>query len=201
MVARTLLSGSFTAASARAVRSSSFQELRHARVLERAVSVLETFAKNNKKRIARFEIKDDGVTWRTRTMPTGSMDILLRTDAAREHLPNIRQLVSCPVLVEVAGARCEVLTAGYHEHGGGTYITKGEAPPIVPLSGHAKLVLAIAGVAGDLAESLLKRSVHTKDSGHALPGIGGGLDLIDSLLFTLPLFYLFLIAYIIHHQP
>jgi phosphatidate cytidylyltransferase len=55
------------------------------------------------------------------------------------------------------------------------------------------LVLAIAGVAGDLAESLLKRSVQTKDSGHALPGIGGGLDLIDSLLFTLPLFYFLLI--------
>lgn len=55
------------------------------------------------------------------------------------------------------------------------------------------LILAIAGVAGDLAESLLKRSVHTKDSGHALPGIGGGLDLIDSLLFTLPLFYFLLI--------
>lgn len=58
-------------------------------------------------------------------------------------------------------------------------------------------VLAIAGVAGDLAESLLKRSVHTKDSGHALPGIGGGLDLIDSLLFTLPLFY-FLLIFVLH---
>jgi cytochrome c-type biogenesis protein CcmF len=55
------------------------------------------------------------------------------------------------------------------------------------------LLLAIAGVAGDLAESLLKRSVHSKDSGHALPGIGGGLDLIDSLLFTLPLFYFILL--------
>ena len=55
------------------------------------------------------------------------------------------------------------------------------------------LLIAIAGVAGDLAESLLKRSVHSKDSGHALPGIGGGLDLIDSLLFTLPLFYFLLI--------
>ena len=54
------------------------------------------------------------------------------------------------------------------------------------------LILAIAGVAGDLAESLLKRSVHSKDSGHALPGIGGGLDLIDSLLFTLPIFYFLL---------
>jgi phosphatidate cytidylyltransferase len=59
------------------------------------------------------------------------------------------------------------------------------------------LVLAIAGVAGDLAESLLKRSVHTKDSGHALPGIGGGLDLIDSLLFTLPLFY-FTLLFVLH---
>jgi phosphatidate cytidylyltransferase len=59
------------------------------------------------------------------------------------------------------------------------------------------LLLAIAGVAGDLAESLLKRSVHSKDSGHALPGIGGGLDLIDSLLFTLPLFY-FIVLFLLH---
>ena len=59
------------------------------------------------------------------------------------------------------------------------------------------LILAIAGVAGDLAESLLKRSVRSKDSGHALPGIGGGLDLIDSLLFTLPVFY-FLLVLVLH---
>ena len=57
-------------------------------------------------------------------------------------------------------------------------------------------VLAVAGVAGDLAESLLKRSVHSKDSGHVLPGIGGGMDLIDSLLFTLPLSY-FIIGWLL----
>ncbi len=47
------------------------------------------------------------------------------------------------------------------------------------------LGLAPVGIAGDLAESLLKRSLYTKDSSHTLPGIGGGLDLIDSLLFIL----------------
>ncbi|MBM3857187.1 MAG: hypothetical protein FJ390_04410 [Verrucomicrobia bacterium] len=51
------------------------------------------------------------------------------------------------------------------------------------------LGLAPIGLAGDLAESLLKRSLHTKDSSHTLPGIGGGMDLIDSLLFTAPIFY------------
>jgi phosphatidate cytidylyltransferase len=61
-------------------------------------------------------------------------------------------------------------------------------------------VLAVAGVAGDLAESLLKRSVHSKDSGHVLPGIGGGMDLIDSLLFTMPLFY-FLLQFLLPAVP
>ena len=37
------------------------------------------------------------------------------------------------------------------------------------------LVIGLAGICGDLAESLLKRSLRTKDSGQALPGIGGGL--------------------------
>jgi phosphatidate cytidylyltransferase len=74
----------------------------------------------------------------------------------------------------------------------------GELPPFpMPLVAGLSLLLAITGVAGDLAESLLKRSVQSKDSGHALPGIGGGLDLIDSLLFTLPLFY-FLLLFLPH---
>ena len=55
------------------------------------------------------------------------------------------------------------------------------------------LGLAPVGIAGDLAESLLKRSLYTKDSSHTLPGIGGGLDLIDSLLFTAPIFYFILL--------
>jgi phosphatidate cytidylyltransferase len=52
--------------------------------------------------------------------------------------------------------------------------------------------LGLMAVLGDLAESLVKRSTGTKDSGSFLPGIGGALDLIDSLLFTAPILYWYL---------
>ena len=51
------------------------------------------------------------------------------------------------------------------------------------------VVLATLGQVGDLAESLIKRDCSVKDSGSSLAGIGGVLDLIDSLLFTAPVFY------------
>jgi phosphatidate cytidylyltransferase len=60
------------------------------------------------------------------------------------------------------------------------------------------LLLGFAAIIGDLAESVVKRSTNTKDSGSILPGIGGTLDLIDSLLFTAPLlfFYMRLVLHI-----
>jgi phosphatidate cytidylyltransferase len=52
------------------------------------------------------------------------------------------------------------------------------------------LTVGVAGIAGDLAESLIKRDLQTKDASHTVPGFGGVLDVIDSLLFAAPVAYL-----------
>jgi len=53
------------------------------------------------------------------------------------------------------------------------------------------LALPVAGVLGDLFESLVKRAANVKDSGSAIPGMGGILDVLDSLLFGAPVLYVY----------
>ena len=66
-------------------------------------------------------------------------------------------------------------------------VTRLAGAPVLTL--FVGLLLGLLGQFGDLAESLIKRDCQVKDSGVLWPGLGGVLDVIDSLLFTAPVFY------------
>ncbi len=64
--------------------------------------------------------------------------------------------------------------------------------PLVPILGLA-IAIPLATIAGDLTESMLKRSAGIKDTGNWLPGHGGLLDRMDSLLFVIPTVYYYVL--------
>ena len=75
-------------------------------------------------------------------------------------------------------------------------LTQAMGPRVQTLSLGASVVLGLllplVSVVGDWADSVVKRDASIKDSGHSIPGIGGALDLIDSILFTAPTLYFYL---------
>ncbi|MGB9603437.1 MAG: phosphatidate cytidylyltransferase, partial [Limisphaerales bacterium] len=54
------------------------------------------------------------------------------------------------------------------------------------------ILLGAAAVVGDLIESVFKRESDVKDSGNLFPGVGGVLDVLDSLLFNAPIMYFYM---------
>lgn len=84
---------------------------------------------------------------------------------------------------QLAGCGLYALFPGEHQLG-----VLGGWPHVIGLG----FILALLAVVGDLAESIVKRSLNAKDSGQMLPGIGGALDLIDSICFTAPALYFYL---------
>ncbi len=56
------------------------------------------------------------------------------------------------------------------------------------------LTVALAGMLGDLAESLLKRDCQTKDASTVMPGFGGVLDVVDAIIYAAPVSYLWFVV-------
>lgn len=73
-----------------------------------------------------------------------------------------------------------------------------EVPDLLTWMG-LSVVVSVAATFGDLVESLIKRTVHVKDSGNLIPGHGGVLDRIDSLLLAAPAVLIFLIIMNYNH--
>jgi hypothetical protein len=100
---------------------------------ERFIALLDGFGHQVKRREMQ---KVDGVetpVWRKCNFPVNHAKTLFQTDAARNTLPKISRILSAPIIVDGADGYAATLQKGYHHHGGGTLITKGEQIPIVPL--------------------------------------------------------------------
>jgi phosphatidate cytidylyltransferase len=91
----------------------------------------------------------------------------------------------------IGGIATACLTSWAFFHFAGPQIVRsGYVEPPLAASLAYGLILALAGMVGDLAESLLKRDMQRKDSSSWLPGLGGVLDIIDAVLVAAPVGWL-----------
>ncbi len=74
----------------------------------------------------------------------------------------------------------------------GHYLVKFSLNKMIIISVVLGILLTIIGLIGDLSVSVLKRATAEKDSGAVIPGFGGMLDVVDSLIFVSPFFYYFI---------
>ena len=94
-----------------------------------------------------------------------------------------------------AGIGLALLAAKYKWGPEGVFHASGTSAPdlTLPKAAFLSALLVVMGLFGDLFESMYKRTVNIKDSSAILPGMGGLLDVVDSLVFAPPLLYFFLI--------
>ena len=101
---------------------------------ERFVALLDGYGHQVKRREMPTINGVPTLVWRKCNMPTNHAKTLFQTDAARNILPKISRILTAPIIVDGDKGFPVILQKGYHQHGGGTLITRGADVPVVPLN-------------------------------------------------------------------